>query len=245
MKLLDVRKSSGTESTFYCFSPPVMIITFLIEIGLAVYVVWRYKLTAISRLALLLLVFLATFQLAEYMVCTGSITSAEWWARLGYVAITILPPLGVHLAYRIARTTKQFFVWPSYLAMIGFAAYFAFAEGAIRGQACLGNYVMFELPKVASGLYVAYYYGLLALAVVLALHFIRHTKQRRTKLALTALIVGYSSFILPTAAVNLFNAETIRGIPSIMCGFAVILAIVLVGWILPNVLSAKKNKRHG
>ena len=52
----------------YCFSPPIMIITFLLEMIFAVYVLYRYKLTPVSRLAVAILVALATFQFAEYNV---------------------------------------------------------------------------------------------------------------------------------------------------------------------------------
>ena len=90
-------------NTFGCFSPPVMIATFVIEIALAVYVNWRYKFNNITKLAISILFFLAVFQLAEYNVCEGSFgIDSLSWARVGYVAITMLPPLGFHLATRIA-----------------------------------------------------------------------------------------------------------------------------------------------
>src|SRR5687768_2570427 len=82
----------------FCFSPPVMIATFAIEIALAIYAVWRYKLNTISRLVVSLLVFLAIFQFAEYMLCGGFGVDGFTWSRIGYVSITMLPPLGLHLA---------------------------------------------------------------------------------------------------------------------------------------------------
>lgn len=162
-----------------------MAVTFAIEIAMAVYVVWRYKLNAVSRLAALLLLFLAAFQLAEFMVCTGSASTTMWWTRLG-------------------------------------------------------NYVIFELAPWAGGLYTLYYYGWLAIGIALATHFARHIRRKRTRLALIGLIAGYGAFIIPTVAVNLVSPDTIRGIPSIMCGFAVLFAFILVGWVLP--MSHKKKR---
>ena len=82
-------------NSLHCFSPPVMLATFLIEISLAVYVTWRYQLTAVTRLATAILFFLALFQLAEWNVCEGSFgIDSLGWSRLGYIAITMLPPLG-------------------------------------------------------------------------------------------------------------------------------------------------------
>lgn len=238
---LSQRKSD--ENTFFCFSPPVMIATFAIEIGLVLYTLWRYKFTLVTRLAVLLLVFLATFQLAEYMVCTGSSDNAELSSRIGYAAIALLPALGVHLVYAIAGAKKKWWIWPSYLAAANFVWYFLVADGAISGQACLGNYVIFQLTHVASTLYVAYYYGLLALAVILATYFGRQAKQKRTKSALFGLVFGYGLFIIPTAAVNLLSAETVSGVPSIMCGFAIFLACILVGWVLPAA-QPKERRKH-
>ena len=57
----------------YCFSPPVMIATFVIEVSLAIYTLWRYKLNPVTRLTVALLVCLAIFQLAEYNVCEGAL----------------------------------------------------------------------------------------------------------------------------------------------------------------------------
>ena len=104
-------------NTTYCFSPPVMIATFFIEIGLAIYVAWRYKLNEVTRLAVALLTFLAIFQLAEYNVCEGSFgINSLGWARLGYVAITLLPPIGFHLATKIAGQKQYGLVAFAYAA---------------------------------------------------------------------------------------------------------------------------------
>ena len=55
----------------FCFSPPVMLATFIIEFGFAFYSIWRYKMTTISRLVVAMLFALGSFQLAEYMICGG------------------------------------------------------------------------------------------------------------------------------------------------------------------------------
>src|SRR5437660_1161960 len=95
-----MQKQPSTQ--FSCFSPPVMAATILIEISLAVYTVWRYKLNNLVRLAVAMLVSLAVFQLAEYFVCTGLGSMAAPWSRVGFVAITALPPLGLDIMHRLA-----------------------------------------------------------------------------------------------------------------------------------------------
>ena len=86
----------------FCFSPPVMLATFLIEFGLAFYTLWRYKMSTIRRLAVIMLFALGTFQLSEYMVCGGLGWSHIQWARVGYISITLLPALGIHMLAKLA-----------------------------------------------------------------------------------------------------------------------------------------------
>ena len=50
MRLMLTRHRHGVQLN--CFSPPVMIATFAIEVLLAVYTIWRYKLDVFGRLIL-------------------------------------------------------------------------------------------------------------------------------------------------------------------------------------------------
>lgn len=219
----------------YCFSPPVMLATFIIEIVFALYVTTRYKLTPISRLAVAILVGLAIFQLAEYNVCeTAWGVDSLTWARIGYVAITFLPPLGLHLATRIAKQKQPLLVGGAYLVGAIFAGFFLFSGHGMLGQECLGNYVIFSIAPWAVKLYAVYYYGLLALSVGYSLKAARSLKKKPQKQALIALAVGYLAFIVPTTAANIVDPSTLSGIPSIMCGFAVILAVILTLVVIPK-----------
>ncbi len=212
-----------------------MIATFVIEIGLAVYVNWRYKFTNITKLAISILFFLAVFQLAEYNVCEGSFgIDSLGWSRLGYVAITMLPPLGFHLATRLAGDKKNGLIATAYTTAGLFAAFFALSGHGISSQACLGNYVIFKTAPGASALYSLYYYGWLIIGTVYAFRRADSLKQAHRSNALRALAVGYLAFILPTTTANIVDPSTIAGIPSIMCGFAVILAVILAGEVLPK-----------
>ena len=73
------------------------------------------------------------------------------------------------------------------------------------------------------------------------LNEIINSENLRKILALKWLIGGYIAFILPTTIVNIINPSTIEGIPSIMCGFAVLMAIVLIGFVAPRTLELKKK----
>jgi hypothetical protein len=217
-----------------------MIATFAIEIILAVYTAWRYKLNRTSRLVVAMFTFLAIFQLAEYMVCGGLGMSANTWARIGYVSITMLPPLGVHLAFALAGKTNKAIVGGTYVAAAGFMGYFLLASDVFTGSQCMGNYVIFQLGTTAAHLYTIFYYGLLLFTIGLCFQFAGVVAEKN-KRALHAFIAGYVLFMLPTTVVNTIDPSTISGIPSIMCGFAVLLALVVSFWVMPLVGERKRE----
>ncbi len=221
------------NNKLFCFSPAVMISTFLIEIGLVFYVIWRFGVNGITRLAVAVLICLAVFQFAEFNVCEGAFgLSSVDWARLGYVSITALPPLGVHLIARLSGDKRR---WPFRLAYVlggVFAFYFLFITGGVSTDACLGNYVIFKQGAGSGLLYGVYYYGLLIAAIGYAIFLAKNAKANIKK-SLNWLIIGYLLFMVPTTLVNIIDPSTITGIPSIMCGFAVMLALVIAFAVLP------------
>lgn len=223
-------KSKG--STFYCFSPPVMVATFLVEIVMAMYVLWRYKMSQLTRLVTALLVSLATFQLAEYFVCGGLGMNAQMWSRIGYVAITLLPPLGLHITQVIAKKPVSQLTVLAYATSFLWVGLLALSQQAFSGYHCGGNYVIFQLTPPLGGLYFIHYYLWLFITMYVAAGFAK-TANIRVKKALQALIAGYAAFILPTSLIRLIWPHTAQGMPSIMCGFAVIFAIVLVWKVMP------------
>jgi hypothetical protein len=222
-----------------CFSPPVMLATFIIEAVLAVYIIWRYRLDMTGRLVVALLSFLALFQISEYFVCGGAGLSAETWAKTGYVAITMLPPLGLHLLHILARKDRRAMVIASYVSAAGFIAFFLGYSGAFTGYMCTGNYVIFQLASHSGMAYGFYYYGWLLAVLGYGKSWLNELKTKGKKYAkqrqtIQALIAGYLVFLVPTAIANTINPDTRRGIPSIMCGFAVIFAVILVVYVLPR-----------
>ncbi len=226
------------KTGLFCFSPPVMIATFAIEVGLAIYTLWNYNRSKIRSLVVALLVLLAAFQLAEYMICEAVGLDSLTWARIGYVAITLLPPIGIHLAYEIAESKKRPLLRASYASAGAFVIFFALIGHSIVSQACLGNYVIFDMAPGSSWGYALYYYGFVTAAMVLCALLAKGLEPARKK-ALALLAYAYAAFLLPTTTVNLLAPSTIQGIPSIMCGFAVILAVILGVWIMPVVGSKK------
>ncbi len=215
----------------YCFSPPVMLATFVIEICLAIYTFWRYKPSLVRRLGMFILIALGVFQATEYMICGGLGFNHMAWARFGYVSITLLPALGIHMLAVLSGKKSSFLVTAAYATCLAFVGYYALNTAAISGNTCTANYAVFYSPSTAGKLFGIYYYGWLMTGVYLAWKWGAEMPKKRKQLY--SMMLGYLVFLVPTTAFNLIDPTTMRGIPSIMCGFAVLLAFVLVAKVLP------------
>lgn len=219
-----------------------MLATFAIEIIFAAYILWRYKFTPITRLIVLLLTFLAVFQGTEFLLCGGMALSGGTWSRIGYAAITMLPPLGIHLAYLLADKKPGPVVAFAYITCAAFIAYFVFATQAISGHTCYANYVTFSTHDASVIPYAVYYYGWLFVGTFLTWKW-ANTLDKHRKAALYALMTGYLALLIPTTTVTLIWDETLAGIPSIMCGFAIILAGILTMKVAPESIKLRKNTK--
>jgi hypothetical protein len=231
---------SSRSTTFYCFSPPVMVATCVVEVSLLVYTLVRYKLSPVTRLVTAFLFFLAVFQLAEFNICGNFGPSALTWARIGFVAITMLPPLGIHLFQVISGYKNRWLTAAAYGSGLVWATVFGASGWAFSGPVCAGNYIIFDLASPIEHSYFVYYYFWLLATIGLCLWHANRAKPR-PRAALLWLAAGYLVFVVPTALVNTAHPATTAGIPSIMCGFAVLFALILTFKILPKI--SKRTSR--
>ncbi len=216
-----------------------MVATFVIELFLAAYTVFRYKMTTVVRLTTAILILLATFQLAEFNVCGRTDSLALMWSRIGYVAITLLPPLALHLVLTIKGKNPRWLLMIAYGSSLAFATFIGLGAKTFAGHVCAGNYAIFQLAHPLGGMYFTYYYAWLLFGIGLSLYFAISANQK-VREALILQVFGYLSFLLPTGIVNAVDPKTINAIPSVMCGFAIIYAIILAFGILPITQTTKK-----
>lgn len=229
------------KKALYCFSPPVMLATFAIELVFLIYVVARYKMNNIARIISAMLVCLAFFQFAEYSVCAVGGSNASLWSRLGFIAITLLPPLGIHLIYEISGKKWSRLVGSAYATGLAWVIIFGFSEMIFRNHVCNGNYVIFDIKPLFGGAYFIYYYFWLIIGAILSYKFAKNLSPK-PKESLTLLIFGYLILLVPTTITNMLSPGSIDAKPSIMCGFAIILAFIITFGILPRSGKLKNGK---
>jgi hypothetical protein len=228
--MIGLKKSERGTTTLYCFSPPVMIATFIIEITLAIYVFIKSRKAGSDVGIVVILVFLAIFQLSEYQICGG--LDALLWSRIGLFAITFLPVLGLYLITKLKKDSHLLRL--GFFVAIAFVTFFVLVPQSVTGATCGGNYVVFDISHGLSSLYGYYYFGFMLLGIWEALSGIRTDNVKTmTKKALFWFIIGYLSFILPLTLVYIFLPVTRVAITSVMCGFAVIFAFILTFKIAP------------
>lgn len=213
-----------------------MLATFAIETCLALYVGMRYSSRVFRFLVCTLLLCLASFQLAEYRVCVGPSALALGWAKVGLAGITLLPALGMHLIGTVTR--KSPLITVGYAIAAAYGALFLLDPAATGRPECMGNYVLVQIaPGWFSLLYEAYYFLFILLAMA---EMASRLMQRDpppgpgfSKKLIGLMLAGYLSFTVPMAITGLMSPELRRATPSIMCGFALILAIVLAMYVAP------------
>ncbi len=223
--LNDMKIPWKDKSSFFCFTPEVMLVTFVAEFLIAAYAYLRFRGTLFGKLSILILLLLGSFQFAEYRICTGD--NMIFWARLGFIIITLLPPLGIHLV-SIVTGNRNFLRFAYTLAGV-FILIFAFVPRSITGGVCGGNYIIFSTAQELYWTYGVYYLGLLFIGIFDALGKLKGDRPWENKNAnvLLWMILGYFSFMVPMGLTYFIFPETAMAVASVMCGFALTFAFIL------------------
>lgn len=228
------KPTSGT--TFFCFTPLVSLSTFVIEFLFALYVLVKYKPTLFSKLCVTVLICLGLFQLSEFLLCTTPFIDIS--IKLGYVAITLLPALGLHIVYTLTNRWKIIaylsYVWAALLILaIIFIPKVAFLA------TCNPNYVSYDANPTFSFLHWLYYTVVMIIGMILLTYAI--VKKIGDKKGEKWMIASYLVFIIPSGALYYMNLMGQAALPSVMCGFALLTAIIFVGIIIPRYYITKNK----
>jgi hypothetical protein len=218
------------DLTLCCFSPPVMLATMAIEGILAIYVLLRYRRGAFAKIAAVLLALLGIFQLSEFQVCSNQ--NPLFWSHFGLAAITLLPIVGLQLISYV--TQKRRFLVIGCAIAAALVLVFLFVPQSITGSLCGGNYVVFNGPTGLYQFYGAYYFAFLIFAIWQLLETMREKKGTIIRQVLRWFIIGYLSFMAPMGVIYALYAPARVAVTSIMCGFAVILALIVAFQIVPK-----------
>lgn len=230
-------KPSKSSTTLYCFTPLVSLLTFIIEIALALYVFWKYKATTFSRLCIAILVCLGVFQLSEYLVCT---TYTDRWILLGYVAITLLPALGVHIVSVITKRYPTLIASAYTLAALLVVIIVCVPQAGLHAS-CQPNYVDITSSPLFHIVHGTYYVSYIFIAMAILLY--RLWQHRGDVIEEKWMLISYAVFVIPSIGLEYFKIIARVALPSVMCGFAILTAFIMVWILIPRYYRSLKKKR--
>jgi len=233
-----INKSKDKDITFFCFTPLVSLATFFIEFALALLVFLKYRQTLFNKISIATLICLGLFQLSEYFICTTNY--ADFWIKVGYVAITFLPAFGVHLITAITRKHDVLMV-SGYLAALLFTAAIIFVPGINLQTSCQPNYVAVAMENRFSIAHTSYYAFYVFAGLFLLWNGLRKgigdSKEEKW------LLIAYATFLIPSEGLALLRMISNSAVPSVMCGFAVLAAIILVLVVIPRQAQLESRKK--
>lgn len=183
-----------------------------------------------------ILFLLAGYQLTEVAICSD-VAAAGFLPRLAFIIVTWLPALGLLLIAQIRRPRSRALYGCAIgmLALsVGVVVWIALDPSFASASVCNAVYARYAHAQPRFQLYAIYYWvGLLGM-ILLSGHGMLASVEPRGRRLLAHVLTGTLGFILPSIAVSHFVPETRYALPSVLCHFALILAMMLARmlWVL-------------
>jgi hypothetical protein len=224
------------------YSPVLAAVTAALEVAAAIWALSCGRRRPSIRTIAMILVFLAGYQVTEVAVC-ASIGAAGFLPRLAFLVVTWLPPLGVLLVVQLQAIRS----WVTFAAVIaGFASALGMAvwilvdPGFALVSTC--DVVFARYTSAPSDLlaYGIYYWAGLFLMLAFSLWGTVRAEGLLERRSLGLVFGGSAAFIVPSILLTRYVAPTQDALPSVMCHFALLFAIALIG-----VVRAERMRSNG
>ena len=214
-----------------CFTPFVSGSVAALEWIFATLILLRFRKSKVTPYVISLLYLLGAYQFTELMLCvTGN---AELWVRVGFVAYSFLPVIGVHFVLVMVDSAWQRFAKFLYAIPVAFSAAAMLSPNFVEEGVCNSIFVtartMFFQPRenpLVAMMYGGYYYLFILISVVIVLFSYPKERNRMKRIYYAMGIFGLSLItISPFIFIILLPAYGLR-LPSIFCEFALAFAII-------------------
>lgn len=214
-----------------CFTPYISLATALLEFIFATLILIYFRKSKVTRYVVALLYLLGTYQFTEMMLCfTGD---ANIWVRIGFLAYTYLPAVGMHFFLSMTGTKwkKQYSLL--YLLPVAFSLYAIFSSGFVEEGVCDTIFITAKTAftgssnRIASFIYGAYYYLFILSSVVFALYAHNKEKNRWRRLYYLISTAGLTLITLSPYVFIMLLPSYGLSFPSVYCEFALMFAIVM------------------
>lgn len=212
------------------YSPLLAIITGILEFAAGG---WVFLVPGRGRKRILyptglILLLLAGYQFAEVTVCSKP--GAKLFTQMAYFNITWLPPIGLWLLSQISRPKMR---WLKYAALIdvaaaaGLMAWIVAAPQVITKSVCQTVIARYYLGSSFDLAYGIFYQSGLTLLIFGSAAGMASTEDPVLRKHWANVQVGILAFVLPALYVRLMTRDELNLLPSVMCHFALLLAVSL------------------
>ena len=209
------------------YSPILSILTAIFEIVVAVIAFKSKGRKSIRYTSAVLLMLLASYQILEIVICSISQNNLLL-SQLAFMVIIWLPPIGILLiSYLFPKKKKLVFGYS--LLLFGLSllmvTWIFFTKDFVTQTVCSVIFARFSNPKIIYIVYSALYQlGLLSMLFLSASGVINSKDHLQRKL-LGQILLGSMVFIIPAMLTVIVVPATNGALPSIMCHYALLLAI--------------------
>jgi hypothetical protein len=210
------------------YSPALAVATGIFEFAAAAWTLSRRGRKRFLHPAAALFLFLAGYQIAEVAVCAHPANLA--WSRWAFFDITWLPPVGIWLVAALGfpgRLRPKIFAGGYFLLAAALSVWIFADPTCITRSVCQVVLARYGHPRVFELAYGVFYQFGLAAMVFMATAGMARTADTVLRKHLANVQAGVLGFVFPAFAVRVLTREPAGLMPSVMCHFALVLAVFL------------------
>ena len=214
------------------YNPLLALLTAGVEIAGAVWALRGPGRRPLVRNVAFILFFLAGYQIVEAVFCSGLLpATGSLLPRLAFMLVAWLPPLGLLLIARLwpgASPGPGWFARGMFLLCAGLVAAIALSPQFVSQSVCLIVFARYSHPSPLYQTYGYFYQGGLMGMLFLSAYGVMVCDDRKQRLLLGQVLLGSLAFIIPSLAVVSIVPVAENALPSILCHFALLLALFLL-----------------
>jgi len=211
------------------YSPVLAIVTAIFEVSVGIWALRGPGRRPIIRTTIMILFLLAAYQIAEVLVCTH-VPTYRFMPQMAFIVVTWLPPLGLLLIAQLtgSQSTVNYAISYFMLAIaLTVVIWIALDDRFVSDSVCNVLYAKYSSPMLRFQIYSLFYWlGLFGMIVSSALG-VRSAADYQQRRLLECVLAGTLGFLIPAIVVTHFVAPAEGALPSIMCHFALVLAVFL------------------
>ena len=207
-----------------CFAPYISLATFVIEFLLALYFFLSKPKDRLHQIIALISFGLGFYQLNEFLIC---VTGESVFTTLARCTTAILPALAVTFALIMSRKKIKYY-WHLLIytpAIFFITMYAVFYSGS---ASCQTIFIQYPDTGLIGDFFALYYLTYIVGTGVLFYLFSQRTKTKSERVMLHLGMLSMAIFTIPTLAFLIFLPKFYIQLPSVLCEFALLLAIELI-----------------